>query len=86
MRDLSPSPLDRLTTVSGGTKRRASSDPEPPRRRGPSLLRKLDAVIATPTDAAVQVVKGKTKTVVVDVTSNATDSELSDYEDALMNV
>ena len=86
MDGFTPTCLDRRSTASAGTKRRASNDLEPPRRRGLSLLHKLDAVIAAPTHAAVKVVKGKMNTVALGATSNTTDSDLSDYEDALMNV
>ena len=91
-----------------GSKRRASAEPElqPPPRRGPSLLHKLD-MVQLPTDSegkptnkkkvasaastngvratrTTALQKGKAKARLSSRAPNATDSELSDYEDAVM--
>lgn len=86
MKDLSSSRLDCLGISSSGTKSRALCDPElqpPRRRRRRSLLHKLDALVAAPPNAALQVVKGKA---LLDIAVNGSDSDLTDYEDAQMNI
>lgn len=82
--DLSLSPAERQMAAAG-MKRPATTDPDlqPPARRGPALLAKLDAVVAAAKVAVASTSadkgKGKGKHDAV-----LTDSDLSDYEDAFM--
>ena len=82
--DISSAAPDSHQPIAGSLKRRASSDLCPPARRGPSLLAKLDAPIASAVNSKLTVSKGKGKSFPVEPSVLGLDSEVTEYEEDVM--